>query len=283
MEIGHPAVQSGILPLTCAFLMTAVLRLAGWSGWGVRIASGAIGIALLVSSILILGLPAWPAQSGMQKFFYLTAGGLLLGVLLDLREASSRLLVASGLVWMTAVFFWLAWPQLDSHHSLWLLAGIYLAGVMIMLRVTNRPIHDTSAPIMFLMTASSLGGIAFVAGSLSIAELGFALAAAFGGFMLWNWPQPRYRFGAAGLLGGGMSVLALAFLVLLLTDVSPWALTSLVLIFFADSLSRRLPAGAGLLQKSLQPVYLVLLGTVPGALAVVFAWLTEQPDSLYYQ
>lgn len=80
-----------------------------------------------------------------------------------------------------------------------------------------------------------------------------------------------------------MSVLALAFLVLLLTDVSPWALTPLVLIFFADSLSRRLPAGAGLLRKSLQPVYLVLLGTVPGVLAVVFVWLTQQSDSLYYQ
>lgn len=283
MEITHPAVQSGILPFTCAVLTIGVLRLIGRSGWGMRVASGAVGVALLASSVLVLGLPAWPVHTGMQKFFYLAAGGLLLGVLLDLGRASSSLLLLSGLVWMTAVFVWLAWPQLGSHYSLGLLTAICLAGLTVVLRVANRPTRDTSAPIMFLIAAASLGGIAFLAGSLSIAELGFALAAAFGGFMVWNWPQPRYHFGAAGLLGGGMAVFALAFLVVLLTDVSPWVLTPLLIIFFTDSLSRRLPAGAGLLRQSLQAVYLVVLGVVPGALAVVFAWLTEQSDSLYYQ
>jgi UDP-N-acetylmuramyl pentapeptide phosphotransferase/UDP-N-acetylglucosamine-1-phosphate transferase len=136
---------------------------------------------------------------------------------------------------------------------------------------------------MFLVTAASLGGIAVIAGSLSIAELCFALAAALAGFMLWNWPRPRYPFGAAGLLGAGAPVLALALLTLLLTDVSPWSLTPLVLIFVADDLSRRLPAGTGLLRQTLQPVYLVLVGSVPGAVAVALAWLTRQPDSLYYQ
>jgi len=283
MEIGHPAVHSGILPFTCAFLMTVVLRLSGRSGWGTRVASGAVGVALLASSVLILGSPAWPAHTGMQKFFYLAAGGLLLGVLLDLWQTSLRMTIVSGLIWMTVVFVWLAWPQLGGHKSLWLLATICIAGLTIVLRVTNRPGHDTSAPVMFLIAALSLGGMAFIAGSLSIAELSFAVAAAFGGFMLLNWPRPRYPFGAAGLLGGGMAVLALAFLLMLLTDVSHWALTPLLLIFFADSLSRRLPAGTGLLQQGLQPVYLVLLGAVPGALAVVLAWLTEQSDSLYYQ
>lgn len=284
MEIGHPAIQSGVLPLAGAFLLTAVLRLVGPGGRGKRIASAAVGIALLTSSVLVLGAPVWPVHTGMQKFFYLVAGGLLLGVLLDLRGASSpRLLLLSGLTWMAATFVWLAWPQLDRPHTFWLLAGICVAGLTVILRVTDRPGHDTSAPIMFLVTASSLGGIAFFEGSLSIAELGFALAAALGGFMLWNWPQPRYPFGAAGLLGGGMAVLALAFLAVLLTDASPWTLAPLILIFFADSLSRRLPAGGGLLRQTLQPVYLLLVGAVPGAAAVVLAWLSGQSDNLYYQ
>lgn len=283
MELGHPAIQSGMLPLTSAFVLTAVLRLVGGSGAGVRAAGGAVGIALLTSSVLILGAPVWPAHTGMQKFFYLTAGGLLLGLLLDLRAASARRLWLWGLLWMAAAFVWLAWPQLDGRNTLWLLAGISLAGLAIILRLSNRPSHDTSTPIMFLVAASSLGGVVVIEGSLSIAELGFALAAALGGFLLWNWPKPRYSFGAAGLLGGGMAVLALAFLALLLTDVSPWTLTPLVLIFFADSLSGRLPAGAGLLRQTLQPVYLVLVGAIPGAVAIALAWLTRESDSLYYQ
>lgn len=90
MDFGHPAVQSGILPLPCAFMTTAVLRLIGGSRRGVRIASGAIGVALLTSSVLILGSPSWPAHTGMQKFFYLAAGGLLLGLVLDLRAVPLR-------------------------------------------------------------------------------------------------------------------------------------------------------------------------------------------------
>lgn len=283
MDLGHPAIQSGILPLITAFVLTAVLRVLGWSGWGSRIASGAVGLALLASAVFVLGLPVWPAHTGMQKFFWLTAGSLLLGALLDLQRAPPRLLLSTGLVWIVAAFLWLAWPQLDRPYTRWLLAATCLAGLIVTLRVAKRPAGDRTAPIMFLVAAASLGGIAVIAGSLSIAELCFALTAALAGFMLWNWPRPRYPFGAAGLLGAGVPVLALALLTLLLTDVSPWSLTPLVLIFVADDLSRRLPAGTGLLRQTLQPVYLALLGAVPGAAAVALAWLTRQPDSLYYQ
>ena len=34
---------------------------------------------------------------------------------------------------------------------------------------------------------------------------------------------------------------------------------------------------------ALQPVYLVAVGAVPGAVAIALAWLTGEPDSLYYQ
>jgi len=283
MDLGHPAIQSGILPLTIAFVLTAMLPVIGRSGWGSRTASGAVGVALLASTVLVLGAPAWPAHTGMLKVFYLAAGSLLLGIMLDLQRPRPRLLLSSGLIWMAAAFAWLAWPQLDRQHTGWLLAAIWLVGLIMALRVANSPAGDRGAPIMLLVTAASLGGIAAIAGSLSIAELGFALAAALGGFMLWNWPRPRYPFGAAGLLGAGVPVLTLALLTLLLTDVSPWSLTPLVLIFVADPLSRRLPAGTGRLRQTLQPVYLALVASVPGAAAVALAWLTRQPDSLYYQ
>lgn len=283
MDLGHPAIQSGILPLTIAFVLTAMLPVMGRSGWGSRTASGAVGVALLASIVLVLGAPAWPAHTGMQKIFYLAAGSLLLGILLDLQRPHPRLLLSSGLIWMAAAFAWLAWPQLDRQYTGWLAAAIWLVGLIMALRVANSPAGDRGGPIMLLVTAASLGGIAAIAGSLSIAQLGFALAAALGGFMLWNWPRPRYPFGAAGLLGAGVPVLTLALLTLLLTDVSPWSLTPLVLIFVADPFSRRLPAGTGLLRQTLQPVYLVLVASVPGAAAVALAWLMRQPDSLYYQ
>jgi H+/gluconate symporter-like permease len=59
MDLGHTVIQSGILPLTLAFVLTALLRVLGGSGWGSRTASGAVGIALLASTVLVIGPPGW--------------------------------------------------------------------------------------------------------------------------------------------------------------------------------------------------------------------------------
>jgi hypothetical protein len=240
-------------------------------------------VAVLASAVSMFGLPVWPAITGMDKFGHIVIAGLVLGLLLDLGTTPPRVTAALSVIWLGGLYAWLAWPQIERVETWWILGGLELAGLAIVLRSADLATLDLRATVMVLVAALGLGGIVVNSGSLAIAQLGFALAAAVGGFALWNWPTARYRFGAAALLGAVMPLLALAALALLLTETPPWALAPLVLVFFADLVSRRLPPRNGRWQEVLAPVYLALIAAVPAALGVVLALLGDGSDDLYYR
>jgi hypothetical protein len=219
----------------------------------------------------------------MEKLVYLVAGGLGVGLMLDVKPLPPRLSLAPCIFWLGAAYAWLAWRQIDQTRTWWLLGGLGIAGLIVLLRTTDGHPLSLRAPMMFLVAALGLGGVALTSGSLAIAQLTFALAAAIGGFALWNWPRARYPFGAAALIGGGLPLLALAALTLLLTDAPPWALAPILFIFFADLVSRRLPPQGGTARRVLEPIYLALVAALPAALAISLALLAGQTDDLYYR
>ena len=243
----------------------------------------AIAAGLLAAAVALIGIPPWPPGQGIDKFVYLVAGGAAFGLLLDLRPAPPRVTPVLGVIWLGGMYAWLAWPQLDRPRTWWLLSGLAVAGVAVVIRTTTITRTDLRAIVMLLMAALGLGGIALNSGSLVIAQLALALAASVGGFALWNWPTVRFPLGAAAIFGAGVPLLGLSALTLLLTDAYAWALAPLVLVFFADFVSDRIPPTRGRWHRILAPVYLALIAALPAALAVVLALLAERPDELYYR
>jgi hypothetical protein len=134
-----------------------------------------------------------------------------------------------------------------------------------------------------VLAALGLAGAAFNAGSLALFQVALALAAAVGGFALWNWPTPRSPLGASGVVVGGLGCFAVALLLLLLTQIRPWALLPLPLVFLSAVLSRRLPVPGGLARSTLEPVYVVAIGLVPTVLAILLAQAPPPADDLYYR
>lgn len=283
MNIQHPAFTSVLLPLIIALLVTGILRMVGGSGRGARSAGAATGIALLATLVLLLGIPDWPPRGGMQKLPYIVCAGILLGLFFDLRSFQTRMLFPASVLWLAGIYLWLSWTQLDRSETWWLMGGLALATLVLLPRVTITPERGLRRAVMFLVAAVGLGVIAVVSGSLVIGQLSLALAAAIGGFALWNWPKARYPFAAAALFGSGLPLLALAALTLLLTDAPPWALVPLVLVFFSDLVSTRLPAGRGASRDVLQPIYLALVAAMPAALGIALAVFSGQADDLYYR
>jgi len=98
---------------------------------------------------------------------------------------------------------------------------------------------------VFILCAGSILNV-LVAGSSDVPAFAFALAAACGGFLLWNWPPAKIFMGDAGsgYLGYGVAVLALAA-----ARESPVALLVWLILgglFFVDAtvtLARRLARG----------------------------------------
>lgn len=284
MHLDHPLMASVVLPLLLAAALTGVLRAVPGER-GRRIAAGAVGLALIFAHLLTFGAPAWPAQSGVEKLVPLFILSLLGGVVLDMVLAGRILSASAACLAVLGVTLWLAWPQLMRGEP-GLIALLTLAALLALAclwMLAKSPANGTNRPVTLIVAALGLAGAGFNAGSLVLMQVALALAAALGGFVLWNWPAARLPFHAAGIAVGGVVCFALALLLILLTDIRPWALLALPLIFAAAVVSRHLPVPQRLSRATVEPVYIVLLGLLPMVAAILLAQPPVPADDLYYR
>ncbi len=279
----HPAIQSGVVPLGVAVVMTGLLRLRGSRLGGARGAGLAIGVGFLAGAVLLAGLPFAAPLSAVQKLTLLAGVALLLGVLLELLAVSSNVLRVTALALFLAASLWLSWPQLQRDALDWPV-GVLVAGCGILLYGLAVPRERrASDSVPLALAAAGIAGIALVSGSLLIAQLATAMAVATGGFLIWNWPHARDTLGASMLLGATLPVLALALTTVLLTPAPPWSLAPLPAVFFLAPVARGLWLSRGRWGEAIQPVYVLVLGCIPVGLAIALALLADSPGDAYYR
>jgi hypothetical protein len=285
LDLGHPLITSVMLPLTLAIVLTGTLRAVAVGERSQRIAASAIGLALIIAHGLTFGAPTWPAQSGPEKLALLFVLLLLGGIVLDIMLAGRIVTAAAACLAVLALTLWLAWPQLmRSEPGLLLqLTLVALLGLACLAMLGKTPANGTNRPAMLVVTALTLAGASFNAGSLLLMQVALALAAAIGGFALWNWPNARLPFHATGVAVSGIGCLALALLLVLLTEIRPWALLPLPLVFAAGSVVRRLPMPRRLSRRALEPVFITLIGLLPMLATIMLAQSPVSADDLYYQ
>lgn len=284
MDLDHPLTASVLLPLLLATALTGALRTVPGER-GRRVAAGAVGLALILAHLLAFGAPAWPAQSGIEKLPLLFILLLVGGFVLDMIPAGRVLIAIASCLAVPGVTLWLAWPQLERGDPglIGLLVLAALLGLACLAMLAKTPANGTNRPAMLIVAALGLAGAGFNAGSLVLMQVALALAAALGGFALWNWPAVRLPFHATGVAVGGIVCFALALLLILLTDIRPWALLALPPIFAAAFVSRYLPVPRRLSRAAVEPVYIVLIGMVPMVAAILLAQPPAPADDLYYR
>jgi hypothetical protein len=266
-------VHSGLLPLVVAFLVTGALRLVFGPARGAQVACAGVGFGLFAGYLATLGLPAWPPLGALQKLAVIAIAGLALGLALDLMRAEVTAVRLLGVLALVAALAWVFEVQVRQADTRGLVEPALLAagGALVLWRLAGRRGEGAQPAVAVIVAALGLAGIALVSASLSIAQLAGALAAAVGGFTLWSWPVARFPFAASGTFAALVPLLALAAITTLLTKAPAWVLAPLLLVFFADLVSGRLPAGSGRWREALQPVYLGLIAALPAALAVALA------------
>ena len=94
---------------------------------------------------------------------------------------------------------------------------------------------------MVLVTGIGMSVIALIGAAASLSQLAAAVAAATGGFLLWNWPKQRYPFSMVALFGAASALFSIAATIVLFTRASTLALAILLGIFVAGLLRARLP------------------------------------------
>jgi hypothetical protein len=285
LDMQHPLIESVALPLVVGFAVTGVLWAARGGGNVARLASVGVAIGFLLAVHLIVDGLVWLPRTALQKLPYIVAGALLVGLGLEALPNGRRFLLLAGTGALALALLWLAWPQLERAKpaDLGILGLCLLAGVTVLGRLApvSRKCR-VAGPVMLILAALGAAGAAFNAGSLVLFQLGLALAAAVGSFVLWNWPRSRLVFGPAGMLAGTVGLLAIIASMLMLSGIRPWALVPLLPVFFTDRMARYLPVPGRLDREAVEAVYVVVLSLPLLAAAVLLAAPAPGTDDLYY-
>lgn len=209
-ELLHdPFIQSSLLPLALALLAVGVLHRL-WK----PLAAAAVGAVFLGVFALVVGVPALPPPSSVGKLFWASAAGLALGTVLDLAGVKGRAGAAVLALWLVAALVWIALPALDGLTAGVTLAVLAAGGVAFLFGSGAGAAGPVGGASLLLALSLAIGGTALIGSSASIAQMALALAAATGGFLLWNWPVARHVWGQAGRAALGVAVLLAAVLAL---------------------------------------------------------------------
>ena len=254
------------------------------AGAGTRLAGISIGVSLVVATLVILDRSLWPPRSALEKLPYVIIGGLLIGVALDMRSCGCRVSTLLAVVSLALILLWLAWPQLGNMQPLrsrvfWPMAGLQVAGIIVILRVQQMTTQNVDGTIMVGMAGIGLGGIAAVSGSLLIGELAVALASAVGGFLLVCLLASRPAPGPVVVFSAVIPLLGLTGVTMLLTEARTISIAVLIVIFFLARF------GFGVVSKPKRNRSSVLLlglrTAIVAAAAIGIAALGDIGDDLY--
>ncbi len=275
-----PFVQSSVLPLLLSVVAVGVLHRLAPGRW---LAVAGIGATFLAVFALVVGVPALPPPSSMGKLFWSVAGGFVLGLGADAVGVKGRAGSALAAVWLAASLVWIALPALDTPVAFATLLVLLLVGACVVFGGTGDSQRGGAvAPAAVLLAlALAVGGTALIGSSASIAQMALALAAATGGFLLWNWPIERHGWGVSGRVASGIAVL-LAGVLALFTQTEAAVLLLALPALLAERLGRRLPLPDSGFGRAAGGAVVTVLSVLPALIAIGVAYLLGGAEASPY-
>ena len=257
------------LALLVSVVMCGALRFGLGGENGARLAGAAIALAFLAAYANLLGWPALPPRSATQKVAYLVLIGLVVGLALDL-TGKQHLKRLAPVLFPAAIAGWIGWRQITSFdpEGLLTLAVLWLAGIFVLRRLQAAAGSRYPAGAGLLLAASTGAAlVAFIGAAASQAQLMGVLAAAAGGFLLWNWPTPRLTFNDAAVFGSGTALMAVCATLVLYSDASRISMLLILAVFLtpaalADKTMMNRPALASLALGALSLIPVAIAAAV---------------------
>jgi len=181
--LDHPAIQAGIVPLVVAVVSGLILRRFGniWAGLGFL-------LAFYSSVYLIIGFDLIPLTS-TRKIIILGFVAFLVGLGLDLKTMNKPILPFILAILVAIGILWIVWPVLmrKEGSELWVIAvstSLYVAWLTFSLHKLQPRTPRISVSIFAL--ALGTGASAMLGASALLGQMGIAIAAAAGVFILFT-------------------------------------------------------------------------------------------------
>jgi hypothetical protein len=148
-------------------------------------------------------------------------------------------------------------------------------------RLPNRRENPTLPGAVLLALSLAIGGTALIGSSASLAQIALALAAATGGFLLWDWPVERHVWGVSGQIALGITVL-IATVFTFFTSARAEILLLALPALLADRLYRRLPLPQTDAGRALGSAATTILALLPALAAIGAAYVLSGGESSPY-
>ena len=266
--LSQPALQSSLIPF-CTALAAGVLLVAGAGRW----AGLSVLVGFYAAVYLIAGFEFAPLTS-TRKILLLGLGAIPVGVALDALRINARV-GAGALFWLAgAALLWVVWPVVQ-REEVRAAVGLGGMGVIYAVVVTSmatelgaRPRH---AGVALLTMSLGTGGAALMGASALIGQLGLALGAATGAWLLLAMFKPTVGAGNTLTLPVAFLNALLGYSALVYARLPWFGLVPLVLI----PLLARFVAPDAKVASWRQTLWLVLLTSPLAALAVFLSWWVE--------
>jgi len=274
--LASPPMQSGVIPLATALVAIGLIRLIGGPGRGGRVAGLGLALGILASYWAIFRIPDFPPVGATNKLFYSALAATVAGLAVDLLRAGRGPGRALALIAGPLAAAWIGgangldapWPD-----------GAAVAAVAVLTAAAGWALsagddHSALPAALLLVLVLALGAAAFLANTASSAQLAVGMGAATGGFLIWNWPRARFRFGASALvpllaLIGGLATQFALFM----PKLEIVALLPLVAVPFLVPVIKRLVPGTGTVREGLGTAATVAIAAIPAGLALLLVHL----------
>ena len=266
-----PAAVSGLVVLPTRWLRHRVSL--------VLIYAAGFFMAIAVSYVLTFGWPATPALGARQKIAILAAAGILVGLGTGLgkpRLPLSTLLTA----FLAAGPLWIGWPLLTQGRSdaVLLILPLLIAPIFAGFWINDQPapstLSVTERGVLMVTMAIGLAMIALFARTLSMTQLGLALASTLAAAALAGRKPapPLLLIAGAAMLSGFLTAL------LLYSEANVPAILILAAILLLPAL-QRFYSCLSIMQESPWPIYLTAMMLT--AISVSITWIDAGSISVY--
>jgi hypothetical protein len=272
--LSNPAIQSGVIPLVAALIIALLLKRLGWF-WSAL----SFGVAYYLSVYLAVGFQFFPLTS-TRKILILGLIAIALGLIIDSNKIKIKNLFPVMGVLGAAAALWVIWPVLVRQEG---------AAVFIMLipsvaysawltASTNKLRLQTDQGAMVALALGLGTGISAILGaSALIGQLGMAIGAIAGAFLLLSLFNQNVKSGStfmlpAGLLSGLLGIGAVIYASLPWYCLIPLAAIPLTMyIQLPEQLSK------------IKLLFLLAAFTLPfSIIAVILTWIsTSGNESMY--
>ncbi len=279
-----PELQSSLIPLVLSLVLIGVFRVFSRMKSVDMLTGMAVGLAVFIAMVNISSMPAFPPRSSGQKIVYLVLFASMFGGFLASVNVTEQIKKILAILFWVVSAAWVGWSRITNdvfsiETLTWLI--VVVVGGLAFFRLRKETDLPQLSPIVILCAAFGVGGIAMLAQSASIAQNGFVVAAATGGFMLYNWPKNRFDFGWAGLMGTLTALLLLSEQLVLFTRAVSWPLLLLIPVFFVGEFSTRFKIGDEGKSKILSPIIAGIACLLPVVLAVGAYLLVSDTSNPY--